>query len=207
MTQSDGIGRGGRKKHRAVPPLDGFANGPGLAPRRCDHAGCGAEGLYRAPKDRGLREYYWFCLVHVQDYNRTWNYYGAMSEAEIEREIRYSTVWNRPTWPLGERAVNARPGTESPFADPFGLFEEQNGEAARARVSREGARHREDGPRARAMRVLDLEEPLTLDGLKSRYKVLVKRHHPDANGGDKDSEERFKMVNEAYHVLVNVLNA
>ena len=36
---------------------------------------------------------------------------------------------------------------------------------------------------------------------KARYKELVKRHHPDANGGDRASEERFRDVIQAYRML------
>ena len=45
---------------------------------------------------------------------------------------------------------------------------------------------------------LDLDETATLQDIKMRYKQLVKRFHPDANGGDKKAEERFKSINEAY---------
>jgi DnaJ-class molecular chaperone len=41
--------------------------------------------------------------------------------------------------------------------------------------------------------------------VKARYKELVKRHHPDANGGDKSAEERFKTVSEAYRTLMSTL--
>ena len=37
--------------------------------------------------------------------------------------------------------------------------------------------------------------------IKSRFKVLVKRHHPDANGGDRGSEERLREVIHAYNYL------
>ncbi|MFO1060844.1 MAG: DnaJ domain-containing protein, partial [Dongiaceae bacterium] len=36
-----------------------------------------------------------------------------------------------------------------------------------------------------------------------RYKSLVKRLHPDANGGDKAAEERLKHINLAYSTLKN----
>jgi curved DNA-binding protein CbpA len=48
---------------------------------------------------------------------------------------------------------------------------------------------------------MELTPPVTLEGLKTRYKELVKRHHPDANGGDKEAEERLKLVNQAYATL------
>lgn len=49
---------------------------------RCDFPGCNKPGEYRAPKNRGLKEYYWFCLEHVQAYNAKWNYYEGEDDEE-----------------------------------------------------------------------------------------------------------------------------
>jgi preprotein translocase subunit Sec63 len=48
---------------------------------------------------------------------------------------------------------------------------------------------------------LGLTWPTTLDAVKTRYKELAKRHHPDANGGSRDAEERLKTINLAYATL------
>jgi DnaJ-class molecular chaperone len=63
----------------------------------------------------------------------------------------------------------------------------QHSEAARAEIN--------------ALAVLDLEPPVDFDKIKARYKQLVKKHHPDVNGGDRDAEEKFKAINQAYSVL------
>lgn len=166
--------------------------------RRCDVSGCPAEGIHRAPKSRSrLNDYYWFCLDHVREYNKSWNYYADMSEDEVERDIRRSTTWDRPTWPFGTR--DGGPSRSQAFRrirDPFGMFDEEDEAAAAA-----GRRAEPETAETRAMRMMSLEPPLTLDRLKRRYKELVKRHHPDANGGDKDAEERLKQINEAYTTL------
>ena len=52
-----------------------------------------------------------------------------------------------------------------------------------------------------AFRTMGLVPPVTLTHLKTRYKELVKRHHPDVNGGDNSAEERLKDINEAYTTL------
>ena len=52
--------------------------------RKCDHPGCEKAGEYRAPKDRKLKDYYWFCLEHVQEYNAQWNYYAGEIPEEDE---------------------------------------------------------------------------------------------------------------------------
>jgi DnaJ-class molecular chaperone len=45
---------------------------------------------------------------------------------------------------------------------------------------------------------LALGETATLQEVKSRYKELVKRFHPDANGGNRGTEERLRQVIKAY---------
>lgn len=161
-------------------------------PRPCDSPGCEATGEHRAPKSRErLRDYYWFCLEHVREYNSAWNYYAGMSETEVEHERRGDTYWHRPTWPFtGERGFNDAIG------DRFGLFED---EAADRRAGKEQFAVR--APELAALAVLDLSPPVTRQTIKSRYKELVKRHHPDANGGSKEAEERLKAINRAYETL------
>ena len=53
------------------------------------------------------------------------------------------------------------------------------------------------------MAEMDLDESASLQEIKMRYKQLVKRYHPDANGGDKRAEERFKSISEAYNYLLS----
>lgn len=160
--------------------------------RPCDHPGCAHGGEFRAPRSRDdLRNYYWFCLDHVRAYNAAWDYYAGLNATEIEQMVRQDTTWQRPTWPLGSMMGR--------FQDVFGLFEEQ---AAPRKPPEHPA-----SPEEKAMKAMDLAAPLTLVALKARYKELVKRHHPDANGGDKASEERFKEIGQAYKILRNSLNA
>jgi hypothetical protein len=173
----------------------GAAAGP--ATRLCDHPGCAAGGEYRAPRSRrSLDSFFWFCLDHVRLYNAQWNYYAGMSAPEIEAEIRNDTVWQRPTWPLGGRAGLHFGGR----IRDFGLFGFEE-ESVRHERRESAAPKRPLSEQERALAVFDLALPLTLVGLKARYKELVKRHHPDAHGGDKAAEERLKVINQAYSTL------
>ena len=63
--------------------------------RRCDHPDCAEAGEHRAPRDRGLKEYYWFCLEHVRAYNAAWDYFRGMSATEIEacRKLSKTKAW------------------------------------------------------------------------------------------------------------------
>ena len=167
--------------------------------RCCDFPGCAGEGLYRAPRDRThLTEYLWFCLDHVRAYNSSWNYFAGLSEDEVEAMTRQDTVWQRPSWPFGTRPPRHDQGRAYRVHDPFGIFDDDGPEGGTER------RRRPNGaatPEARAFSVMGLEPPVTAAELKARYKELVKRHHPDANGGDKAAEERLKRINEAYTTL------
>jgi DnaJ-domain-containing protein 1 len=169
--------------------------------RACDHPGCESGGDFRAPRSRlELHQYYWFCLEHVRAYNSAWNYYAGMSDHEIELEIRRDTVWQRPSWRLG---VRHGPAYSSPIRDYFGVYEAAKKEdGPNRRESREeAAARRVRSACAQALAVFEIEPPFTVVRLKARYKALVKQHHPDAHGGDKEAEEKLKIINQAYATL------
>jgi hypothetical protein len=167
--------------------------------RRCDHPGCTLSGDFRAPKSRDLlNEYFWFCLDHVRAYNLAWNYYAGLNPDQIESMLRKDVTWDRPTWPLGRRMGGAGRFDTSRIKDGFGVFGEDFGETAHERTP---ATTQETS----AMREMNLTPPLTVDRVRARYKELCKLHHPDANGGDKEAEERFKRIGQAYKTLMESL--
>src|SRR5271169_3382390 len=131
--------------------------------RVCDHPACEAGGDFRAPKSRlELRDYYWFCLDHVRAYNAAWNYYAGMSDTEIEAEIRSDTVWQRPSWRLGDRHG---PGYAARVRDPLGVFS-GGPEGAGERRRRNGDETRDPVRRAlsareQALAVFEIEPPFT----------------------------------------------
>ena len=180
-----------------------FETAAGAPVRSCDHPGCIAGGDYRAPKSRlDLHDYFWFCLDHVRAYNSAWNYYAGMNDAEIEAEIRHDTVWQRPSWRLGDRHG---PAYAERIRDYFGVLS-GNPDGSGTRSRRDGDRGRDRVRRAlsareQALAVFEIEPPFTLVRLKARYKTLVKLHHPDAHGGDKGAEEKLKIINQAYATL------
>ena len=167
-----------------------FAPDPAApAGRACDHPGCALEGAYRAPKSRtSINDYHWFCLEHVRAYNASWDYYRGMTPGQIEAQTRDDTGWQRPTWPLG---TLGKQFDETMLRDPLQLL-------ATGRVKREAAKVQVPAELRDPLRALGLEWPVSMDVLKTRYKELAKRHHPDANGGDRSAEERLKVINIAY---------
>ena len=172
-----------------------YAPDPAAPGRCCDLPGCGAAGEYRAPKSRSeLRDYWWFCLEHVRAYNLSWDYYKGMSPAEMERELRSDTAWGRPSWPLGHLGAGA--WDEDVLRDPLHILS-----SAGINQKKPHASEQAPGDLREPLSTLGLTWPTTLDQVKVRYKELAKRHHPDANGGSRDAEERLKTINLAYAAL------
>jgi len=171
--------------------------------RTCDYLGCAEPGTHPAPKSPiRLKDYHWFCLEHVREYNKSWNYYRDMSDDELENAIRRATTWERPSWPFGTRREDGRAYTGAAFQDNFGLFDDDPVVGDRGTQKN---RQTVDTPEARACVVIGLSPPITMEELKVRYKELVKLNHPDRNDGDKDAEERLKLINEAYTTLKRFL--
>ena len=180
---------------RRTPRPRAYAPDPDAPGRCCDVPGCGASGEYRAPKSRAsLRDYWWFCLEHVRGYNAAWDFYKGMTPAQIEAETRADTHWQRPTWPLGHLGAQI---DEAIRRDPLHVLNAGLGHGARRERAAAGAPAELREPLA----TLGLAWPLTLADLKARYKQLAKQHHPDANNGSREAEERLKTINLAYAAL------
>ena len=167
--------------------------------RLCDSPNCEEPGDFRAPVSRqSLGDYYWFCLEHVRSYNQAWDYFSGMSEMEIEAIRRNDAVWQKPTWPFGSNPRHARTRDGNAFRDDFGFFRDET----RRRETSEPQDETQE-----ALAQLGLDRSADFATVKQRYKDLVKRLHPDANGQDPDSEDRLKAVNQAYAILRTTFKA
>jgi len=165
-------------------------------PRRCARPDCSNEGAHRVPKSRDrLNEHLWFCLEHARAHNESWDYFAGMSEAQIEAFRTEALTGHRPTWPLGKRSARARTDFAS-VEDDLSVFSDV-AEKERPRPPERLLTR----PQLQALELLNLDASATLPQIKARYKELVKRYHPDANGGDRGAEERLKQVIKAYGVL------
>lgn len=176
--------------------------------RACDHPGCRAVATAKAPKSRDLlSDHYWFCQPHAAEYNKSWDFFAGMSEGEIRaRQSDEQATGGRPTWQfkasrLSREAANfsAKAGAGEGYADPFGVFG-----AARQRAAEQDrvAQDRRIGKIERgALADLDLDVHADAPAIRARYTELVKRCHPDANGGDRSAEDKLQRVIKAYKVL------
>jgi hypothetical protein len=178
--------------------------------RPCDKPGCDGGGSHKAPKSRtSLNDYYWFCLDHVREYNQSWDFFKGMSPGEIDAYQRATLTGLRPTWKMHDKAKGPiNPKLQfyfrGAYVDPFLIFDDGPGGApgSAGAANRNGtAERRLSKMQATSLETLGLDASATLQDVKARFKELVKRFHPDANGGDRGAEERLGQVIKAYGQL------
>jgi curved DNA-binding protein CbpA len=186
---------------RAKPTGEEPAKAAGPA---CQWKGCRESGLYRAPVGRGQEgKYYLFCLEHVRQFNASYNYFEGWSTAEVEAFQKDAVIGHRPTWKTGTTGDGhgARPKTGT--GDGFGEGFADPHDFLKTRLRRDTAapaRHAKPLER-KALDALGLPDGADKGQIKSRFKELVKLHHPDANGGDKRSENKLREIIQAYNYL------
>lgn len=170
---------------------------------RCQWDGCDQGGVHRAPVGRHAEgQYFLFCFEHVKEYNKGYNYFSGLSDTEVARYQKEAVTGNRPTWTMGvNKSARHGPTTAhvrsgpTRIRDPFGFVRDGRGEPVKP------ADRRLKPLETKAFETLGLAASATPSDIKSRYKELVKKHHPDANGGDRGSEDRFRAVIQAYQLL------
>jgi len=173
----------------------------------CGYPGCKFLGPYRAPQGRGREgQYFHFCLDHVRAYNASYNYFKDMTDEAVAAYQKADLYGHRPTWRMGVNGGPADPGErlrgafdEADINDPFGLFG-RRGFPASAREAKP-AEPRVGNATRKALDTLGLEPGADKAAMKARYKELVKRLHPDANGGDRSCEDQLRAIINAYNYL------
>ena len=170
----------------------------------CHWPGCTDDGEFRAPGPRapgfdGPGDYRWFCLEHIRSHNAGYDYFAGMSAEEI-----WAAQSPIAGWESEARTFRATAGIDqaprwADFADPLDAI---SGRARkRAQAMRAGAAQRFSPEETRALDVLGLDGDTDLRSLRTRYSALVRRFHPDRNGGDRSYETRLQQVVEAYQLL------
>ncbi len=176
----------------------------------CEWPECRNPARHLAPRGRGREgQYFNFCVAHVREYNKSYNYFNGMSDQDVAAFQKANVTGHRPTWKVnvnGRKKAGEGAGAENrddstsgfDFRDPFGLFGsfgfgKSRAEKAPAKPVRNAER--------KCLKALDLKDSASSAEIKSRFKMLVKRHHPDHNGGDRRSEDQLREVIQAYNYL------
>jgi hypothetical protein len=168
---------------------------------QCEWPGCPRPGRHKAPKGRDAEgQFFNYCTEHVQEYNKSYNYFQGMKDTDVASFQKDAQTGHRPTWKLGQGAAAASASskrrTAANLKDPFDLFagaKEKVGYHPKGRALR--------NTELKALQTLGLDDKATPEEVKSQYKKLVKRLHPDANNGSRANEDTLKAVIQAYDHL------
>ena len=181
---------------KSNPRMHGRVEG---ATGHCAVPGCRNRGEYKAPARPadfdGPGEWQMLCLDHVREHNSKYNYFEGMSPDEITEAQGPYGGWERPSRRF--RPVGSDPPPAwSDFADPLDAI------GARFRdIRRDQQPSRFTRDERRALGALGLAEDTDLHAVRRRYSQLVRRYHPDRNGGDRSKEEKLGQVIDAWQLL------
>ena len=179
--------------------------------KSCEWPDCTRPATAKAPKSREqLADFYDFCQTHAGQYNKSWNFYAGMNEAQVRAaQENEAMTGGRPTWEMkaGKNtreaaAFAAKMGTSNTtgsgsWRDSFGLFGRKGDQAPQSPTE-----DRRVGKLERtALADLDLEPGADRAAIKARYHDLLKRFHPDTNGGDRGAEAKLQRVIKAWKTL------
>jgi hypothetical protein len=173
--------------------------------RTCQAEGCTEKGEFRAPGRQtsgfdGPGDYRWFCLDHVREFNSGYDWFAGMSADEIFRAQSPIAGWRTETRVFrGDAGVDGVPRWAD-FDDPLDAI------GARASAIRQRAAGRQSMSRftaqeRQALEAMGLGGDTDRKALRQRYSQLVRKYHPDRNGGDRSHEAKLGRVVDAYQVL------
>ena len=158
----------------------------------CEFLNCKEEGIYPAPKSkRDISNYKYFCIKHIRDFNKSWNFFEGLNEQELEVEIRKSVTWDRPSWKFGTKNINYD------FEKAFNKFENKKNIKNKKNISKK---------LETAFKILGLTPDTNIKEVKTKYKFLAKKWHPDVqNENQSNNKDKFINITNAYKIILESL--
>ena len=163
----------------------------------CDWNNCSKIGEYKAPieKDNSKR-YRLLCLEHIKEFNKNWNYFSGMNDDQVVDFLKSDMVWHKPT---------------QSFSSPDNFFkvlwnnalkDELDKEKLKSNLNHMG-QFRYNHKDIKAFEILGISVGSRWGKIYDKFKLLVKKFHPDMNSGNKKFEEILKSITLAYTQLKN----
>ena len=165
----------------------------------CDWENCKEIGNYKAPLEKdNSRKFRYLCLEHIKIFNKNWNYFSDMSEDQIEYFIKSDLTWHKPTKSFASSDNFFKVLWNHALDDKINIFGKINHKNVQRSNLSEKDRH--------ALQILGLNYQANWADIQKKFKGLVKKYHPDKNGGSKKYEDILKKITLAYSQLKNTVN-
>ena len=166
----------------------------------CEWENCKESGDFKAPLEKDNSKHYrWLCEEHIKLFNKNWNYFDGMGKNEIEDFLKSDITWHRPTQKFGSSDNFFNILWNNALSDKFKIFHEKKYFNTNNRKFSEKDRD--------AFGIMGLESNTDWATVQKKFKILVKKFHPDKNLGNKKYEDKLKKITLAYsHLKMIVIN-
>ena len=166
-----------------------------MSNRKCHFEGCKEDGEYRAPSSpKDLGKYIWFCLKHIKEYNKKWNYFSDMSADEIEEFIENDIIGHRKTNQIGSN--------DASYFEKISKISERMFQGMNNLENMLVHPNYYSSKYLNALATLGIDDKeCSIDEIKSKFKKIVKELHPDTVGKNENNKEKLSKVLEAYKVI------
>ena len=163
----------------------------------CDWNNCFEKGDFKAPVEKdNSKKYRLLCLTHVKEFNKNWNYFSGMNDEQIFSFLKSDMTWHKPTQSFSSSDNFFKVLWNDALKDEFdkaklrGEFNHMN-------------QFKFNYKDIKAFGILGVSVGLKWEKIQQKFKVLVKKFHPDINLGNKKYEEKLKLITLAYTQLKN----
>jgi len=163
----------------------------------CDWNKCNKPGEYKAPVEKdNSKEYRLLCLDHVKEFNKNWNYFSGMTDSEIYNFLKSDMTWHKPTQSFGSSDNFFKVLWKNTLNDEYKSLNinQKNSNSINFKF---------DQNDLKAFNILGLKIGLDWKKIQKKFKILVKKFHPDMNSGNKKFEDKLKVITLAYTQLKN----
>ncbi|MDB9719229.1 DnaJ domain-containing protein [Candidatus Pelagibacter sp.] len=163
----------------------------------CDWNNCSNTGEYKAPVEKdNSKRYRLLCLTHVKEFNKNWNYFKGMDDEQVFDFLKSDMTWHKPTQSFGSSDNFFKVLWNNTLKDEFdktklrGEYNHMN-------------QFKFDANDIKAFSILGASVGQKWEQIQDQFKTLVKKFHPDINLGNKEYEEKLKLITLAYTQLKN----
>ena len=165
----------------------------------CEWSKCKKTGVYKAPVEKdNSKKFKLLCLEHIKVFNKSWNYFADMKEEEIENFIKSDLTWHKPTKSFGSSENFFRILWVNALDDKPGIFKDS--------IFKNFKKSKLSDKDRDALKILGLKNDTNWSDIQKRFKMLVKKYHPDKNRGSKKYEDVLKKITLAYSQLRMSMN-
>ena len=165
----------------------------------CDWNNCNKVGEYKAPIEKdNSKDFRYLCLEHIREFNKNWNYFANMTDSQVNEFIKSDMTWHKPTQNFSGQDNFFKILWNNALKDDIN----QNGiDKSRAKLAHFNFSNKD----LKAFEILGLDVNINWENIRSKFKKLVKKFHPDMNSGNKKFEEKLKVITLAYTQLKRTL--